>query len=85
MIAPWLVTPLAAVVIIAGCAVIARMERAGRSNASVTAVALGMFLVLVGVLVSTQDELVAWMTGVLVGIGIGYAFFFHRNARRPAD
>ncbi len=82
MMAPWAVTPVVAAVAILGFAAVARLERTGKSRSVITAVVLALFLALVALLLLSQNNILEWTIGLLVGVGVGYSVFFHRNARR---
>ena len=82
MMAPWAVTPVVAAVAILGFGAVARLERTGKSRSVITAVTFVLFLILMALLLLSQNNILEWTIGLLIGVGVGYSVFFHRNARR---
>jgi len=82
MMAPWAVTPAVAAVALLGFAAVARLERTGKSRSTITAVVFVLFLALMALLLLSQHNILEWTIGLLVGVGVGYSVFFHRNARQ---
>lgn len=75
----WFLVPLVAVTLILGAALMARLERRGVATAVISAVVAVMLGLVLTLLLLFPDALTAWLIGVLVGVGVSYSWFLHRN------
>jgi len=80
----WLITPLVALLAIALSALIRFLEKKSRPQRDTYITFFVGFVALFSILVFTQAHQ-SWLLGMLIGMGVSYAWFFHRNARTERE